>query len=97
MSHWIKGSKSMEVKKYNRAILQINWETLKNWCSVGKEHRFRVLQGIPQDAKIVAIRNNAFTFAEDVIEIIIESDELPEIQEGDILNVHNLLFETMPK
>ena len=70
-------------------ILRVSFELAAN-CMRGEHPGYRVVSGeIPKDAKMINIRHGW----PDTIEILIESEEFPEVKEGEEIPLLETMFQ----
>ena len=75
-----------------RAIVKLRWSLLLQALQTDNIINVMIEKGLPEDSAIIGIRNNNFQYGDDVIEIVIESSELPEIGIGELIPEYDIVF-----
>jgi len=80
-------------------VVFIDTYVITDWFRQGAEHRERVIQGLPGDAKLIRIipdhSINYAVHSTPRLALVYESSEWPESPEGSILPEQRVLFETI--
>jgi len=63
-------------------IFKLGLKDLADFMRHGFSHHFKVIQGLPADARIIAVRVDQFSNGR-ALEVLVESDTYPEVKEGD--------------
>lgn len=77
-----------------RALITVDFDVLKQRIKTGNALTARVMRGIPSDAKLIGVMVDRHR-ADDRIQIVIESQTLEDVPEGELLPKHEIMFQAI--
>ena len=77
-----------------RALITVDFDILKQRIKTGNAVSARVMKGIPNDAKFIGVTTDRHR-ASDRIQIVIESQTLDDVPEGELLPEYDIVFQSI--